>query len=804
MAKKVTKYILFYVLLFTLLAVPGCSDGNSEDSDFGATLSPESQAEVFDEALWNNPPIEYWPYVRWWWPGGAVDGGELGREMALLKGIGIGGVEIQPIQFGFTPQEIENDPAIKSVGTPEFFQKIRVVAAEADNLGMAFDFTLGSGWSSGGPFVSEAPEWQLLMSSLDMSGPDVYEELIPLPTPPEYQDIVNNTIDALGPFDTDVDLVAVTAARVVDDAVRPPTLDSFQDITPFVQGDRLKWDVPEGNWKVFGIYQNRTNHHSSGAAYPGSADDALIADHLDAAGVQELIDGFAEPFLEACGENAPNAIFVDSFELMGGLPWTPSLWERFEKSKGYDITPYLPLVFRQGGECKYTEAPNAALGIDPVPVFDSIEIGTRVREDYENIRSDAFLEGFVVPLRNWSRSNGILFRLQAHGGWGDYIDAYEMADIPESESFYSGGAFDFLKMASSAGHTAGHTFISSETFISFRPDPGAITLDDLHLIAGRAFSAGINRIIYHGFPYVYIRENGNSWYPFIETTREVGIIGVAPFAMTYWVSEDHPVWPELPLFNRYMARLSYTLSRGTHWADVAWLHPERKFIDIPWTNFGGYPPEENESEISLSLKRAGLTYDRVSKKGLTNAVVEDGYFEVGAARYEVLLLTEFDVATPELMDSIEKIVDEGIPVFVIGDLPQRASGLVDWEERDAAIQESTAGLLSKTNFVTKENEVGRTMCLADVRPSIVPDDSGELAFAVVRRALPEGDILFLFNESNEDRTQILDINIDAKGVRILDPHTGELVTIAIPDESGQLTIEVAISAKRSLVLVTEH
>ncbi|MFC2027648.1 glycosyl hydrolase, partial [Chloroflexota bacterium] len=369
---------------------------------------------------------------------------------------------------------------------------------------------------------------------------------------------------------------------------------------------------------------------------------------------------------------------------------------------------------------------------------------------------------------------------------------------------YSGGAFDFLKMASSAGHTAGHTFISSETFISFRPDPGAITLDDLHLIAGRAFSAGINRIIYHGFPYVYIRENGNSWYPFIETTREVGIIGVAPFAMTYWVSEDHPVWPELPLFNRYMARLSYTLSRGTHWADVAWLHPERKFIDIPWTNFGGYPPEENESEISLSLKRAGLTYDRVSKKGLTNAVVEDGYFEVGAARYEVLLLTEFDVATPELMDSIEKIVDEGIPVFVIGDLPQRASGLVDWEERDAAIQESTAGLLSKTNFVTKENEVGRTMCLADVRPSIVPDDSGELAFAVVRRALPEGDILFLFNESNEDHTQILDINIDAKGVRILDPHTGELVTVAIPDESGQLTIEVAISAKRSLVLVTEH
>ena len=126
--------ILVIMLCLTMITVPGCGDGDTET----ATASPPEMS--FNEALFGDPPIEYWPYVRWWWPGGAVDSEELKREMALLKGIGVGGVEVQPFHFGFTPQEIENDPAIRSVGTPEFFQKLRVVAEEADNIAMAVDY----------------------------------------------------------------------------------------------------------------------------------------------------------------------------------------------------------------------------------------------------------------------------------------------------------------------------------------------------------------------------------------------------------------------------------------------------------------------------------------------------------------------------------------------------------------------------------------------------------------------------------------------------------------------------------------
>ena len=39
------------------------------------------------------------PFVRWWWNGDKVDTIELKRELRLLRDAGIGGVEINPIEF---------------------------------------------------------------------------------------------------------------------------------------------------------------------------------------------------------------------------------------------------------------------------------------------------------------------------------------------------------------------------------------------------------------------------------------------------------------------------------------------------------------------------------------------------------------------------------------------------------------------------------------------------------------------------------------------------------------------------------
>ena len=56
-------------------------------------------------------------------------------------------------------------------------------ARRATELGLAFDVTLGSGWPGGLPTDRRNAEQQLLMASIDLSGP-AKATSVPLPAPP--------------------------------------------------------------------------------------------------------------------------------------------------------------------------------------------------------------------------------------------------------------------------------------------------------------------------------------------------------------------------------------------------------------------------------------------------------------------------------------------------------------------------------------------------------------------------------------------------------------------------------------------
>ena len=822
MALKTVGIFLIICLILATAALIGCGDDDSGISEppvesqptptFVSTpstaltpvASPPPTKISFDIEMWNNPPLEYHPYARWWWPGGAVETDEIQRELSVMRDAGFGGVELAEVVFGLALDEVENNPEIRTVGTPEFFQKVLVAAQEARNLGMGFDVTLGSGWPGGVQNASSAPERQLLMSSLQIEGPILYDRTVPPPEIPySVQFVIDINMDTvLGPFDTDTEVVAVTAAKVIDDSTDPQILDSFVDITDKLEGENLRWQVPEGKWIIFAFHQNRTNHCPAGSAYPDACEVPQVVDHLDPSGATELINAFGNPLLDALGDQSPDAIFVDSFEMVAELPWTPSFLESFQASKGYDLVPYLPLTFLQRGESKYNTITVDMYGQTLDPVYIANEISSRVREDYEDVRAQLFIDGFVVPIRDWVHSNGLLLRLQSQGGLADFIDVYEMVDIPETEGLYSGGRFDFLKLAPSAAHTGGKLLVGSESFIVMAANGYALTLEDFYRLGGRLLSAGVNRIVYHGWPYHYIQQDGEPWYQCVADPEKL-CLGNMP--MTSWIDESHPVWGDFPAFNDYLSRLCYAMSTGTHRADVAWLLPNWRVPDEVFANFGGIKPEEGESEVSKSLKRAGLVYDRVSQKGLTDAAVIDGGFQVGEATYKALLLTEFDVASPELMASIERIATAGVPIVVVGELPTRARGLIDHEQRDMNVQESSDRLNPEVVFITEEADAGATLKAQEIQPSLITSDGEEFKFALDHREVTDGDILFLFNEFDEDRTQTLLVNLTAKRVQILDPVTGESAERStMPGADGQSIINVTIPARRSFVLWIER
>lgn len=47
--------------------------------------------------MFQNPPPDARPIMRWWWFGPSVTKPELEKELNAMRGAGIGGVEIQPV-----------------------------------------------------------------------------------------------------------------------------------------------------------------------------------------------------------------------------------------------------------------------------------------------------------------------------------------------------------------------------------------------------------------------------------------------------------------------------------------------------------------------------------------------------------------------------------------------------------------------------------------------------------------------------------------------------------------------------------
>jgi hypothetical protein len=452
----------------------------------------------WNEQAWHEPPRFYYPHIRWWWPGNAVAAEELRRELASLYAAGFGGVELQTLTIGFTFEQLRQyRDAIYQVGTRSYFDNVKLVLEEAQRFGMTVDLTLGSGWSSGAPFITERPQQQLLKAAVDVSGPAMFEGPLPLATEPGYVAATNWIIkNTIGEFDEALVLEAVVAANLIDSA-EPVGPADFIDLSDAVADGQLSWEVPAGNYRLFAFYRNNTSHNAVAAAYPGALEASPIIDHLHPGGITEYIEKLGHPWLQGLAPYKPRAWFVDSFELIGELPWTEGFGRAFSARHGYDLRPYLPLVFMDNGESKYLTVVSPSV----LAYQADDDMAGRIREDYELTRQQLFVDAFVRPLKNWANSQGIQLRMQAHGGYGDYLDSYQLADIPESEGLFAGGSFEFLKLASSAGHISGAAEISSESFINMTFDYNQHTLADYYWLAGHAFSAGINRTVSHGYAY---------------------------------------------------------------------------------------------------------------------------------------------------------------------------------------------------------------------------------------------------------------------------------------------------------------
>lgn len=775
-----------------------------------------------------DPPVSARPWARWWWPGGDVEIAELQRELDDLKAQGFGGVEIQP--FAPDRRVYEKDAEVRarvfSVDTPRYFDRLHGALTHAQSIGLQVDLTHYSGW----PGASRAAtlddnERVLVWSHVRFRGGRSVNVQLPKPSPRKNALAmgllgVASGYDMLDFAPQHARLTSVVAARVLsgrhsllsfDDTLR---LDgaSVKALDAQVRDGRLVLDAPAGDWVAI-------------ASWTMPAGDTPVLSAIDPAGY--VVDPFRADLVRAHYNysfgarsglptlyGAPlRAVFNDSFEFKADRLGADDILAEFQRRRGYDLRPHLPAIYVEGTDNFYlsevlpARAPDFRLGSDDA----------RVRFDYNRTISDLLIERFVDGSRAWANARGLQSRGQSYGADIDVIRALGANDIPETEQLYAGGRTAFLRFASSAAMLYGRRLVSAESFVWAGQDYTA-NATRLKLAADLLFTAGVNQIVYHGYPYDWQRSvpagdfGGVGWNPWSNPNVLAGLSFSGNYA-------SEAVRADLPQLNRYIARAQNLLRQGEQRADVLIYYPflgvrsggyggdfpetlaDGRFALTDGGKVGGFGPSDAADERIVWLKSVqpllqaladrGLTWSWVNGDALRNRLNPAGKISSGATYGSIVFANARAVDRSDLAAAV-RLANAGTPVFAYGDPPSVQPGLHDHVAGDAQVRALGAQLTSLKGDAIAATDAIRSA----VRPSLAfAAASGLRRYA---RILNGGaSIDFLANPSNETVATTL-FGDRFAGAWWFDAMTGEAAPVSTARDD-KLSLSLRPYASRFLV-----
>jgi hypothetical protein len=628
------------------------------------SADPASVAKTFA-----NPPKMYRPLVRWWWPGNDVENGELEREVDALDKAGFGGAEVQPFNIGLPKLPTDVEAKVNDYPTPSFFKHVATAVEAAKTHGLFIDYTFGSGWPFGGPEITpELASVELRWSHTTVYGPTKMHTRLELPGLYDGDPLSAAKVAEGLPagwkerLEKRVKLVAVVAVRGEDTAyynnqrvngeqpvLKPGVLDqgSSIDLTAKMRPDgTLDWDVPPGTWQVFVYRSAPTLHKILGGVGNGPQ---LEMDHWSRAAFDahaKVVGDNAVPYLGQYFGNGLRALFCDSLEVRENFYWSDDFLAEFKKRRGYDLTPYLPIV-------KVTGYGGPFNNFDNFPAYEMPGIGEQVRRDYWTTVSELMNERFFYPFNDWAHAHNLLARTQSHGAPADVLKIYGDADIPETEDLYDNGRYDFLKEASAAAHVYGRQIVGSESFV-WRASLYQTTPEKMKRAGDELLTAGVNAILYHGFAYQLPGQEDPGWDPFHATSTTN--------SYSSQFNEKNPFWPFFRKFNDYLTRVQYISQTGKNVAQVAVYKYELQH--------GAKEPPVPTPLMQQKMMDAGYNYDDINEESLLASQVDHGMMVTkGDARYEVLVLPSEREISVALAEKLKGFAAEGLPMMFVGEVP---------------------------------------------------------------------------------------------------------------------------------------
>jgi hypothetical protein len=650
----------------SLLFTSGClasgrNYGFSLASLNGEGLKPD--LGLYD--FFRDPDLKYRPFIRWWWNGNKVEADELIRELHIMKAAGLGGVEINPVQF---PERFEGDdlgkPSLEWL-RPEWIKMLQSVFEEAKRTGMTCDLIVGSGWPFGAEDLKGEELSQVVVIAVKkIKGPQTYEisrEEIFIEADPK--------VSSPYPGRT-MELLSLT---LVPDPVT--SVDEAIDLSDMADNEFISVTVPGGDHALYGLVKVTGFMEVINGA-PGASGPVL--NHYNEDAVRKYLYKMSDTIEAQAGPLSQyiRALFTDSMELEGAN-WSSDMNDEFRKRRGYDIFPYLPFVlFRTGAMGNITDFKYGAV---MSPGFEA-DI-RRIRYDFELTKAELLEERFLRTFAAWCNKLGVKSRMQAYGRSFFPLESSFAVDIPECESwtmnwlkhrvgeempeedYRRGRAYTMInKYVSSAAHLSGKRLISCEemtdTYTVFNT-----SLENLKIGGDQTAVSGVTHSVFHGFNYSPPEAPWPGW------IRYGG-----------YFNENNTWWSYFHFYNEYKGRMSSLLQNSVMYADIAILPPLGDMWSIMGAQTEPFPSITHIEYMTLvweAINKNGSGCDYVSERVIGDSVMSDGYMHYGPRKYHTLFLVGVESINRATAGKLYDFVLAGGRIFCIETVPVKSLGWKD-------------------------------------------------------------------------------------------------------------------------------
>ena len=689
---------------------------------------------------WPEVRQEAKPGTRWWWLGSAVDKQNLQWTMQEYARHGIGAVEITPL-YGVQGNQANNIPYLSD----QWMEMLRQVQDNGRQNGIEVDMATGTGWPFGGPWVPleesacraifvDKSFQGLSVEGLDLSVPEKDAKYSRLDRVMAYWQgtgyDVTQYVDANGRLTWSPQAILQAEMK----ATKEKTFRKYLKM-------RLK-EMETAQWRVIALHI-RYGVMKVKRAAPGG--EGLVIDHFDRKAVHNYLAHIEQAF-ERTKTPYPHTFFNDSYEVADAT-WTPSLFDEFEKRRGYRLQDYL---------------------------IQLTEGNPKIVSDYRETLGDLLLENFTQQWTAWAHSHGAITRNQAHGSPANLIDCYAAVDIPEIEGFglsefgirglrqdpgktrKNDSDFSMLKYAPSAAHICGKPYTSSETF-TWLTEHFRTSLSQLKPDIDLMFCAGVNHMFFHGTAYSPKDDPWPGW----------------KFYASIDMSPTNSIWRDAPYFMQYVERCQSFLQMGQPDNDFLVYLPirdmwqkqtDKLLMQFSIHQMGKLAPEFIQA--ILDIERAGFDCDYVSDQYLMTTELKDGMLQTAAGtRYKGLVIPECQMMPEDLRLHIEQLRAQGAHIIY----GTKAADLSAAARPEAMKQE--CGLKA----IRRRNATGYHYFIANLSPNDIEDD---VALAVPFKAA------CYFNPLNGDITPAI---INEQGLIHLSLRSGESIILQTYNEAPEQT-----------------